>query len=217
MAIDSIGGAEAAASFRKMQPARQAAGSGGAKPAAGSGAEAAAGAATREEELRRQLEIDRLKAVELAVIAHERAHKGAGGAYAGAVSYSYTTGPDGKRYISGGEVSIDVSSAGSPEATVRKMRQVAAAALAPADPSAQDYRVASQARVRQAEAQREVAAGLVEERGGGGEVREAGEGAGEAEVPPGAPNAPPAVAAYGAAAALKEGVRPPAPSVTLYA
>ena len=46
----------------------------------------------------------------------------------------------------GGEVSIDTSPIpGDPQATLKKMRQVRAAALAPADPSPQDLKVASQA------------------------------------------------------------------------
>ena len=40
---------------------------------------------------------------------HEQAHKSAGGSLAAAPSYSYETGPDGKRYITDGEVQIDTS------------------------------------------------------------------------------------------------------------
>ncbi|HUJ89114.1 MAG TPA: putative metalloprotease CJM1_0395 family protein [Syntrophorhabdales bacterium] len=72
-------------------------------------------------------------------------HKTAGGRYAGAVRYQYTTGPDRQSYIVGGEVSIDTSEAKTPEETLQKMEQVKAAALAPADPSPQDYSVASTA------------------------------------------------------------------------
>jgi hypothetical protein len=61
-----------------------------------------------------------------------------------AASYTYTYGPDGKQYAVGGEVGIDVSAESKPEANIAKGRQIQAAALAPGDPSAQDYRVASQ-------------------------------------------------------------------------
>ena len=44
-----------------------------------------------------------------AVRAHERAHKAAAGAYDGAVSLSFATGPDGRRYAVGGEVPIDTA------------------------------------------------------------------------------------------------------------
>ncbi len=90
-------------------------------------------------------EVQELKVREQKVIAHEMAHKTAGGQYAGAVRYQYTTGPDRQSYIVGGEVSIDTSEAHTPEETVQKMEQVKRAALAPADPSPQDYSVASTA------------------------------------------------------------------------
>ncbi len=87
-------------------------------------------------------EIQRLKLREKRVIAHEMAHKAVGGRYTGMVHYTYTKGPDGKYYITGGEVSIDVSTEADPEETIKKMQIVRAAALAPADPSPQDLAVA---------------------------------------------------------------------------
>lgn len=92
------------------------------------------------------------------VKAHERAHQAVGGQYAGSMSFAYQTGPDGKRYAIGGEVPIDVSPiAGDPQATIDKMRQIKAAALAPAEPSAQDRSVASTAGRLLIEAQIELA------------------------------------------------------------
>lgn len=44
-------------------------------------------------------EIQLLKQTEQNVIAHEQAHKAAGGGVTGAISYSHTTGPDEQRYI----------------------------------------------------------------------------------------------------------------------
>ncbi len=87
--------------------------------------------------------VQELKVREQKVRAHEMAHKAAGGEYAGAVRYQYTKGPDGQAYISGGEVSIDTSEEKTPKETLRKMQQVERAALAPADPSPEDYSVAS--------------------------------------------------------------------------
>ncbi len=85
-----------------------------------------------------------LAARDRAVRAHEAAHARAGGRYAGPPRYDYVQGPDGKRYAVAGQVQIDVSpSRGDPEATIAKMRVVKAAALAPADPSPQDRRVAA--------------------------------------------------------------------------
>lgn len=79
--------------------------------------------------------VDKLRARDQEVRAHEQAHKNVGGQYAGAISYEYQKGPDGKQYAVGGEVPIDASEIpGDPEATIEKMRIVKAAALAPAEP-----------------------------------------------------------------------------------
>ena len=91
-------------------------------------------------------EVERLQEADRSVRAHEMAHKAAGGQYAGAISYSFTRGPDGQRYATSGEVPIDITPvSGDPDATIRKMEQVRRAALAPADPSAADRRVAAKA------------------------------------------------------------------------
>lgn len=92
-----------------------------------------------------QMEIARLQAIDAKVKAHEAAHKAAGGTMTGPVSYTYTRGPDGKTYVTGGEVPISVSPGKTPQETARKMQQVIQAALAPADPSPQDRAVAAQA------------------------------------------------------------------------
>lgn len=106
-----------------------------------------------------QQEVQRLKAQEEKVKAHEAAHKAAGGQYAGAVSYTYRPGPDGRSYIVGGEVQIDISPGRTPQETIRKMAIVQRAALAPADPSGQDRAVAAQAAAMAAQAQQELARG----------------------------------------------------------
>ncbi|MBF0329512.1 MAG: hypothetical protein HQL10_10170 [Nitrospirae bacterium] len=104
-----------------------------------------------------QSEVQRLKTQEQKVMAHERAHQSAGGQYAGAANYQYTVGPDGKRYITGGEVQIDISPENTPSATITKMEQVKRAALAPADPSGQDRNVAATADGIKAQAKQEQA------------------------------------------------------------
>lgn len=77
---------------------------------------------------------------------HEQAHLSAAGQYAsGGASFSYTTGPNGKRYAEGGEVPIDLGKEKSPDATIQKMRTVRRAALAPANPSGPDRAIAAQA------------------------------------------------------------------------
>ncbi len=88
-------------------------------------------------------QISALKLRDAEVNAHERAHAAVGGQHAGTPSYSYKTGPDGVKYAVSGEVSIDTSRVpNDPEATLRKAQQIKAAALAPAEPSGQDRRVA---------------------------------------------------------------------------
>ncbi|WP_049824332.1 putative metalloprotease CJM1_0395 family protein [Desulfurivibrio alkaliphilus] len=104
-----------------------------------------------------KLEVARLQQLDSQVKAHEMAHLAVAGPYArGGASFTYTTGPDGKKYAVGGEVSIDTSREPSPEATIRKMRIIRAAALAPADPSPQDRKVAAQADAAMTEARREL-------------------------------------------------------------
>lgn len=94
-------------------------------------------------------QVQELVARDTEVRAHEQAHAAAGGQWAGAPSYDYQRGPDGKRYAVGGEVPIDVSSvAGDPRATIAKMQQVRRAALAPAQPSPTDRRVAAEATLK---------------------------------------------------------------------
>jgi len=108
-----------------------------------------------------------LKARETEVRAHEAAHSAAGGSLTGGVSFEYTTGPDGKSYIAGGEVSIDASAVGDdPEATIRKMDQVIRAATAPTDPSAQDRQVAAQAQQTRTQAISEAIALAADEKDG---------------------------------------------------
>lgn len=90
--------------------------------------------------------IAKLQERDRAVRAHELAHIAAGaGVVTSGASYTYETGPDGKRYANGGEVGIDVSPGRTPQDTLRKAQQIRASALAPADPSAQDRSIAARA------------------------------------------------------------------------
>lgn len=109
-----------------------------------------------QEEMKRLTE---LKRRDTEVRAHEQAHLSAAGQYAaGGASFSYATGPDGKRYASGGEVPIDIGKEKTPEATIQKMRTVRRAALAPANPSSTDRSIAAQASAQEAQAMKELQA-----------------------------------------------------------
>jgi len=103
-----------------------------------------------------QKQVKELKNRDREVRVHEQAHAAVGGQYASSPSYEYQTGPDGKRYAVGGEVSIDVSEASKPEDTIQKMQIVRAAALAPAEPSSQDLKVAAEASQKENQARSQV-------------------------------------------------------------
>ncbi len=98
-----------------------------------------------------------LKQRDIEVKAHESAHLANAGQYAaGGPSYTYQTGPDGRRYAIGGEVPIDVGKEKTPEQTLQKMRIVRRAAMAPANPSSADRSIAAAAGMAEAEALREI-------------------------------------------------------------
>lgn len=108
-------------------------------------------------------EIRQLQSRDQEVRAHEAAHAAAGGAFAGSPTYTTKRGPDGKTYVTGGEVNIDMSPVkGNPEATLKKAEQVRAAALAPVQPSSQDMRVAQKAQTMAAKARADIAEGVAE-------------------------------------------------------
>lgn len=103
------------------------------------------------------LELNDLKLRDQEVRTHEQQHAAVGGQHAGSPSYEYETGPDGKQYAVEGEVQVDMSPVpGDPEATIDKMQQIKAAALAPAEPSQADRSAAAQAEQLMAEARAEL-------------------------------------------------------------
>lgn len=72
--------------------------------------------------------------------------------------YETTTGSDGRSYVTGGKVLVNVSEVdGDPEKTIAKMKKVESAALKPAEPSDQDRRVAAEAQTKRYKAERELA------------------------------------------------------------
>ncbi len=103
-----------------------------------------------------EAQVRKLEQTQREVIAHESAHQAAAGEFGGGVSYTYTEGPDGKRYITGGEVPIKLKQGSTPEETLRNMQQVQRAANAPEDPSSQDMQVAAKAAVIAAKARAQI-------------------------------------------------------------
>lgn len=140
-----------------------------------------------------QRQIAKLVETDRKVRAHEQAHMSAGGGLVrGAASFDYETGPDGKRYAVGGEVSIDTTEGRTPAETVVKAQRIYDAAMAPADPSPQDHAVASMAMGMKAEATQELNAQQATQGGRTSTARDAESPS--AVTPPGANEL--AVAAY---------------------
>jgi len=111
--------------------------------------------------------LEQLKARDREVRAHEQAHLSAAGNLAtSGASFTYQKGPDGQRYAIGGEVGIDSARVpGDPQATIERAQRIRRAALAPANPSAQDRSVAVAATATEQKAQAELAAQVREEQG----------------------------------------------------
>jgi len=103
-------------------------------------------------------EVTELKKRDREVKQHEMAHMAAAaGLSVSGARFEYKRGPDGVMYAVGGEVSIDTSPvSGDPQATLAKAQKIERAALAPVDPSPQDYKVAAQARQMAAQARMEM-------------------------------------------------------------
>ncbi len=112
-----------------------------------------------------QVIIQKLKQRDLEVKAHEQAHLSAAGNIAsGGASFSFTVGPNGVRYATGGEVGIDTSPIeGDPRATLRKADTIRRAALAPASPSSQDQLVAARATAMSNKAQADLSEQIQEQ------------------------------------------------------
>ena len=103
--------------------------------------------------------IQELAARDREVRSHEQAHANVGGVYAGSPSYTYQRGPNGVNYAVAGEVPISIpSNLTDPRQALSAAEQVQRAALAPAEPSAQDLRVAAQAAQMAIQARADIAA-----------------------------------------------------------
>lgn len=85
------------------------------------------------------------------IYAHELAHKNAGGSFAGAIVIE----KDANGIPVGGHIPISMPTLNpkNPDETINHANTVIRAALAPADPSSQDYNVASRARAIKAQAE----------------------------------------------------------------
>jgi hypothetical protein len=112
---------------------------------------------TKQLDEHQRAKVEKLQARDRQVRAHEGAHQAAGGSVTGAASFTYETGPDGRQYAVGGEVSVRLERGRTPDETIANARRVRAAALAPADPSPQDLAVAASAMQMEMAAQQQKA------------------------------------------------------------
>jgi len=90
---------------------------------------------------------------------HEGEHLAAAGEYAvGGPEFDTVTSKSGKSFAMGGKVHVDTSEVmGDAQKTVDKMQKVQKAALAPASPSGQDFKVAGEAAATEAKARGQLA------------------------------------------------------------
>lgn len=112
-----------------------------------------------EDELtqKEQQELTQLKTTDAEVKRHENAHKAmAAGLQTSGPNYEYEVGPDGKKYAVAGDVNISYQKSSDPKVNLKNAQKLKAAALAPADPSAQDRSVARKADAEIAKAQQEI-------------------------------------------------------------
>jgi hypothetical protein len=104
-----------------------------------------------------QAQVDKLKASDTKVRQHEMAHlAAAGGLATSGPTYTYQRGPNGVNYAVGGEVNINTSPGATPQETIARAQRIQAAALAPADPSAQDRAVAAKAQQMETDAREQL-------------------------------------------------------------
>lgn len=148
----------------------------------GSGAGRGEGTAPNGEPLTAEevREVERLRARDQEVRIHEQAHIAAAGPlFRGGPFFEFERGPDGVNYVVGGSVSVDTSPGRTPEETIQRARIVQRSALAPAEPSSTDRRVAAQAARQEAQARAELAEQRAgEASGAGGSAGGSGEPAG---------------------------------------
>jgi hypothetical protein len=90
--------------------------------------------------------VTRLQQRDQQVRQEEKIHAAIAGDLCGAISYTFQRGPDGRQYAVGGSVGIRaVTRSGDPAEASNIAGRLAAAAVAPTNPSAQDYATARRA------------------------------------------------------------------------
>lgn len=101
--------------------------------------------------------ISQLEIREQAIINHEKTHRSVGGNLASSATYVYTNGPDGKQYISGGQVDMKMPSGGSLVNLLSGLKRIKSAATAVGNPSSTDLHTAANASAIEASVLKEIA------------------------------------------------------------
>jgi len=105
----------------------------------------------------RQHTIDRLKSRDREVRAHEMSHSTNPGLIKiGSAQFDYTIGPDGKAYATGGKVTLTTGSSRTPEDALSKAEALKKAAMAPGEPSSQDFQTLNAAVAMEFEARNQI-------------------------------------------------------------
>ena len=102
--------------------------------------------------------LQKLKSRDAKVRSHEAAHVMAAGGQASSPTYTYQTGPDGRRYAIGGSVDISIMTTGDGEADARRAKKAYRAAMATGEPSARDLQTATRAQSMSAKSMKDAAA-----------------------------------------------------------
>lgn len=103
-----------------------------------------------------KLQVSKLQKRDSEVKAHEAAHLASGAGLTRGLNYTYEKGPDGKQYAVGGEVMLDTTKGKTPQETIQKSEQIKRAALAPANPSSADIKIAASAEAMKNNAELEI-------------------------------------------------------------
>jgi hypothetical protein len=117
----------------------------------------AAKAQARRLSSRELVQLGQLRVQETQIRSRELARTTVAAAYAEPPRFEYTEGPDGRRYITGGNAEIDTSSGTSAEQNMAKARAMRAAAMASGDAARQDQAVEAAASRLESEARDELA------------------------------------------------------------
>ena len=109
-------------------------------------------------ESRKQQELRELRERDREVRSEEhRSLNGVGDAANGTPHYTFVRGPDGRQYAVEGETPLDTTREATPEQTLRKARQIRAAALGSREPSLSDQALAAKATQLELQAEHELA------------------------------------------------------------